>query len=60
MDSDKVHGLFHQWGNVKSEDCEGIITIGIVEDKDGKIHEVSPHNIEFIPLINPNYRHILK
>lgn len=43
-------GFFHQWGESFDQCGEqiGKFTFGIVEAAEGKIHEVAPHDLEFI------------
>jgi len=43
-------GVFHIWGSSfwEFENAAPQITVAIVEDNDGQVHEVMPTNIKFI------------
>ena len=43
---EKIQGYFHQWGLAIVE--EKNITVGIVEDENGKIYRVVPEAIKFL------------
>ena len=51
FDKDFIHnGVFHMWGVCYLELGEGGVgnyTVAIVEDREGKVHEVLPSNLVF-------------
>lgn len=46
-----IPGFFHAWGTVAVQDetCLVPATIGIIESEDGRVHEVNPSDIKFVP-----------
>lgn len=50
------NGFFHCWGSVHRYDSQKgesyIVMVAIVEDEEGKIHEISPNRIGFVEKFN--------
>lgn len=51
-----VEGFFHTWGLTFEEFTNGAVgaSVGIVEDHDGKVWEISPENIQFLTPPKPD------